>query len=60
MLYSIGFTWNVSDAFSVDAAYQRIEIDSSPVDIESSSGSQLVGDFDGYANLLGVAAQYKF
>jgi long-chain fatty acid transport protein len=60
MLYSIGFTWNVSDAFSVDAAYQRIEIDNSPVDIRSSSGSRLVGEFDGYANLFGVAAQYKF
>ena len=60
MLYSLGLTWNVSEAFSVDAAYQRIEIDSSPVDIESSSGSRLVGDFDGYANLFGVSAQYKF
>jgi long-chain fatty acid transport protein len=60
MLYSIGFTWNVSDAFSVDAAYQRIEIDSSEVDIVSSSNSHLVGEFDGYANLLGVSAQYKF
>ncbi|HJW45163.1 MAG TPA: outer membrane protein transport protein [Lysobacter sp.] len=60
MLYSIGFTWNISDALSVDAAYQRIEIDNSPVDIRSSSGSRLVGDFDGYANLFGVAAQYKF
>ena len=60
MLYSLGLTWNVTDALSVDAAYQRIEIDSSPVDIESSSGSRLIGDFDGYANLFGVSAQYKF
>ena len=60
MLYSIGFTWNVSDALSVDAAYQRIEIDNSEVDIVSSSNSHLVGEFDGYANLVGVSAQYKF
>jgi long-chain fatty acid transport protein len=60
MLYSIGLTWNISDAFSVDAAYQRIEIDSSEVDIMSSSNSRLTGSFDGYANLFGVAAQYRF
>lgn len=60
MLYSIGFTWNVTDAFSVDAAYQRIEIDNAEVDIRSSSNSRLIGEFDGYANLLGVAAQYRF
>ncbi|KQY50560.1 outer membrane protein transport protein [Lysobacter sp. Root494] len=60
MLYSIGFTWNISDAFSVDAAYQRIEIDTSEVDIVSSSSSHLVGEFDGYANLVGVSAQYRF
>jgi long-chain fatty acid transport protein len=60
MLYSIGFTWNISDALSVDAAYQRIEIDNAEVDIVSSSSSHLVGEFDGYANLLGVSAQYKF
>ena len=60
MLYSIGLTWNVTEALSVDAAYQRIEIDNSEIDIFSSSGSHLVGEFDGYANLFGVAAQYKF
>jgi long-chain fatty acid transport protein len=60
MLYSLGFTWQVSDAFSVDAAYQRIEIDGSDVDIHSSSNSHLVGSFDGYANLFGVSAQYRF
>jgi long-chain fatty acid transport protein len=60
MLYSIGLTWNVSDNLSVDAAYQRIEIDDPKVDVFSSSGSRLTGDFDGYANLFGVAAQYRF
>jgi len=60
MLYSIGVTWHVSEAISVDAAFQRIEIDNSQIDIASSSGSRLVGEFDGYANLFGIAAQYKF
>ncbi|QSX79004.1 OmpP1/FadL family transporter [Agrilutibacter solisilvae] len=60
MLYSIGLTWNFSEHLSFDAAYQRIEIDSSEVNIPSSSGSRLVGAFDGNANLFGVSAQYRF
>ena len=60
MLYSLGFTWHVSDAFSVDAAYQRIEIDNPEINVDSSLGHNLVGEFDGYANLFGVSAQYQF
>lgn len=59
-LYSIGFTWNVSDAFSVDAAYQRIEIDESKIDAHTSLGTVLSGEFDGHADLYGVSAQYRF
>ena len=64
MLYSIGATWNLSPALSVDAAYQRIEIDSPqislPVDVASGNTSTLVGEFSGHANLFGVSAQYRF
>jgi len=59
-LYSIGLTWQVSEAFSVDAAYQRIEVDNPRLDVVSSSGSRLVGEAEGSANLFGVAGQYKF
>lgn len=60
MVYTLGMTWNVSDALSVDAAYMRVQIDSPSVDTTSSSSSHLKGDFDGYANLLGFSAQYRF
>jgi long-chain fatty acid transport protein len=60
MLYSIGMTWRATDAFSVDAAWQRINIDSPSINVRSSSGSRLVGSFDGHANLFGIAAQYRF
>lgn len=60
MLYAIGLTWNVSANLSVDAAYQRIEIDDPTVDVFSSSGSRLTGEFSGHADLIGVAAQYRF
>ncbi len=60
MLYSFGATWNVSDNFSLDAAYTRITIDSPRVNAVSSSGSRLIGSFKGHADLLGLAAQYRF
>jgi long-chain fatty acid transport protein len=60
MVYTVGMTWNVSEALSVDAAYMRVEIDSPTVNTTSSSSSHLNGSFDGYADLLGVSAQYRF
>ena len=57
--YSIGGTWNATEALEVNFGYTRIEPDAPRVDI-SASGSTLVGPFDGHADLYGVSAQYKF
>lgn len=59
-LYSFGLTWNVSDAMSIDAAYQRINIDTPTINVVSSSSSRLRGQFNGHANLFGMALQYRF
>lgn len=59
-VFTLGMTWNVSEALSVDAAYMRVQIDTTSVNTTSSSGSHLVGDFDAHADLLGVSAQYRF
>ena len=58
--FSLGATWAMSDALEISAAYTRIEVGDPEVDIVSSSGSRLVGSFDGSANIFGVAAQYTF
>ena len=64
MIYSIGASWNVSENLSVDAAFQRITIDSPtinlPVDAAAGNTSTLVGSFSGHANLYGVSMQYRF
>jgi long-chain fatty acid transport protein len=60
MVYTLGMTWNVSPALSVDAAYMRVQIDSPTVNTTSSSSSHLTGSFDGHADLLGFSAQYRF
>lgn len=60
MLYSVGFSWHASEHVSIDAAYQKITIDSPSVNIMSSSGSRLAGSFDGSANLFSVGGSYRF
>ena len=60
MVYTFGLTWQASPHLTVDASYMRVEIDTPTVNTTSSSGSHLVGEFDGYANLIGVSAQYRF
>jgi long-chain fatty acid transport protein len=60
MLYAVGLTWNASPSLSIDASYQRIEIDDPTVNLVSSSGSSLNGVYSGHADLFGVAAQYRF
>lgn len=58
-LYSLGMTWNVSDSFTIDAAYQRITIDDTTINLVSD-GSSLQGTYNGSADLLGISAQYRF
>jgi len=61
MWYSVGLTWTASDNFALSASYVLIDLADTPeVDIVSSSGSRLVGDFDGGADLFGISAQYRF
>lgn len=60
--YAIGLTWQMSPAFRVDAAYERIEIDSPMIDLSpnATNTASLSGKFDGHADLFGIAAQYNF
>lgn len=57
---SFGATWAPSEHLEISGAYTRIIVDDPKIDVRSSSGSRLVGDAQGYANIFGVSAQYKF
>lgn len=60
-IFTVGATWNVSEALSVDMAYMRINVDDPTINgIHSTSGSTLTGRFDAHADLFGLAAQYRF
>jgi long-chain fatty acid transport protein len=59
--YSIGATWHVSDKMEINASYVKLDlVDDPEIDLMSSSGSRLVGTYDGGADLFGVSMQYKF
>ena len=61
MWYSVGLTWNATPNLEVSASYTKVDMADTPkIDLVSSSGSRLVGEFDGGADILGVSAQYRF
>jgi long-chain fatty acid transport protein len=61
MWYSVGLTWKATENFDLSASYVKIDlVDTPEVDILSSSGSRLVGEYDGGADLYGISAQYRF
>lgn len=63
MLYSVGMSWAMSDHLTIDAAYQRINIDDPEINLGvhlPSDLSTLQGTYSGSANLFGVSAQYRF
>lgn len=61
MWYSLGLTWKATDNFELSGVYTKIDlVDTPEVDILSSSGSRLIGEYDGGADLYGISAQYRF
>jgi long-chain fatty acid transport protein len=61
MWYAVGLTWSATPNLDISANYARIDlVDTPEVDIRSTSGSRIVGEFDGGANLYGISAQYRF
>jgi long-chain fatty acid transport protein len=58
--YSIGATWQLSEAMEVSFAVTHIKPDDPRVDIADNQGHHLAGPFDGDANLYGISGQYRF
>lgn len=63
-LYSIGASWNATQALTVDAGYTRVEIKSPTVNLPANAAAgrynSMQGSFKGNANVFGIAASYKF
>ncbi len=59
--YSLGLTWNISQNLELNASYVKLDMADKPeIDLVSSSGSRLVGTYEGGADLYGVSMQYRF
>ena len=61
--YSLGATWQLSEALGINLAYSRIEPDTPQIGIitpAAQGGHRLFGEFEGRADLYGISAQYKF
>lgn len=59
-LYSIGATWHATPQLSFDAAYMRVNLQDSPINATSATGTVLKGEVVGSANVFGLGASYKF
>ncbi|MFC0679458.1 OmpP1/FadL family transporter [Lysobacter korlensis] len=61
--YSLGATWQFSDALQLNFAYTHIKPDRPVVAIvtpPAQGGQRLFGSYDSAVNLFGVSAQYRF
>lgn len=58
--YSIGATWQLSEAMEVSFAVTHIKPEDPRVDISDNQGHHLAGPFEGSANLFGISGQYRF
>lgn len=61
--YSLGATWQFSEALEFNIAYTRIQPDEPKIGIitpAAQGGQRLFGSYDSDVNLLGVSAQYSF
>ncbi|WP_165967505.1 OmpP1/FadL family transporter [Luteimonas aestuarii] len=57
--YSIGATWQASDALDINFGFTHIKPDDPRIDI-TEGGTRIAGPYSGSANLYGVSAQYRF
>lgn len=61
--FSLGATWQFSDALQLNFAYTHIKPDEPAIIINTpaaAGGQRLAGTYDSDVNLLGVSAQYSF
>ena len=59
-IFALGGSWNATDAWTVDAAYNRVEIDDTSFDQVGSYGERVLGEYTGGADILSVGLSRKF
>jgi long-chain fatty acid transport protein len=59
-VYAVGASWSPSDTWTVDMAYNRIQIDDTSFDHTGSFGDRVTGLYTGDANVISLGATRRF
>jgi long-chain fatty acid transport protein len=59
-VYAFGASWTPSDDWSVDFAYNRIEIDDTQFDHTGNFADRVIGEYTGHANVVSIGATRRF
>jgi long-chain fatty acid transport protein len=59
-IYALGASWTPSDAWQMDVAYNRIEIDDTAFDKTGNFGDELTGLYSGHADVISIGATRRF
>jgi long-chain fatty acid transport protein len=59
-VYALGASWAPSEIWTVDMAYNRIEIDDTAFDHTGSFGDRVTGLYSGHANIVSVGLTRRF
>ena len=59
-IFAAGATWSPNEAWSVDAAYNRVKIEDADFDRTGDFGDRLTGTFSGHADVVSVSATRRF
>jgi long-chain fatty acid transport protein len=60
MVYAVGASWTPNDDWSVDFAYNRIQIDDTEFDHVGNFNDRVTGEYTGHANVISVGATRRF
>lgn len=57
---SAGLGWQATDNIALDVAYTHIFVDDSPINVATSTGNRLTGEFKSNVDIVALTARYTF
>ncbi|WP_300394345.1 outer membrane protein transport protein [Henriciella sp.] len=59
-IIAMGATWSPNEDWSVDAAFNRVQIEETDFDRAGNFGDRVVGEYSGHADVMSVSAKRRF
>lgn len=57
---ALGTTWTPGDVWSIDAAYNRVQIEDTDFNRVGRFGDRIIGEYTGHADVLSIGASRRF